>query len=142
MDHTSDHPADPTAVNPGYETRDVNIRAVLWLAAGVAAATMLAAALLWWLLTDFTHRADRRDPPTRRGLPNHPGPSGPRLQDTPLADFREFRAREDRVLSTYGWVDQEKLTVRIPINRAMELLVERGETAVTDAAASEETKEQ
>ena len=136
-----DHTTDPTTANPGYETRDVNIRAVLWLALGVAVGTVLAAALLWWLLAEFSHRAGRRDPPSRRGLPQHPGPPSPRLQDTPLADLREFREREDHTLSTYGWVDREKTAVRIPIDRAMELLIERGEAAVTGTGASAEPKE-
>ena len=38
----------------------------------------------------------------------------------------DIRANEDRILYSYGWSDEKAGTVRIPIERAMELLVERG----------------
>lgn len=36
--------------------------------------------------------------------------------------LEELRTREQEELTTYGWVDKEKGTVRIPIERAMELV--------------------
>lgn len=36
----------------------------------------------------------------------------------------ELRAQEHETLTTYGWVDQEKGTVRIPLERATELVIE------------------
>ena len=42
------------------------------------------------------------------------------------------RAAEEKVLQTYGWVDKEQKIVRIPIDRAMELLAERGLPARKD----------
>ena len=35
-----------------------------------------------------------------------------------------LRAEEAEVLTTYGWVDQEKGTVRIPVDRAADLVLE------------------
>jgi hypothetical protein len=55
-------------------------------------------------------------------------PPEPRLQVAPAEDLRALRAREEEVLRTYGWVNREKGVVRIPIERAMELLVERERT--------------
>lgn len=37
-----------------------------------------------------------------------------------------LRLREERILSTYGWTDETAGTVRIPIDRAVELLLKRG----------------
>jgi hypothetical protein len=37
-----------------------------------------------------------------------------------------LQAHEDELLNNYGWVDQDAEVVRIPIERAMELLLERG----------------
>lgn len=36
----------------------------------------------------------------------------------------DLRVQEAETLSTYGWVDQEKGTVRIPVERATELVIE------------------
>jgi len=37
-----------------------------------------------------------------------------------------MRAREDEILTTYGWVDRNAGIVRIPIDAAMKLTLERG----------------
>ena len=53
-------------------------------------------------------------------------PAGARLQPFPVNEHYEFRQREDAVLQQYGWVDEEKGVVRMPIADAMKLAVERG----------------
>ncbi|MBB3230943.1 hypothetical protein [Halomonas stenophila] len=50
----------------------------------------------------------------------------PRLQAIPQRDLAAFEARMTRELTHYGWVDREAGIVRLPIERAMALLVERG----------------
>ncbi len=52
-------------------------------------------------------------------------PPEPRLQADPLGDLRALRAEEDALLHGYGWADRQAGTVRIPIERAIELLAER-----------------
>ena len=42
--------------------------------------------------------------------------------DTPVVDLIKMRAREDQVLRNYGWVDEQKGVVHIPIDKAKELL--------------------
>jgi hypothetical protein len=58
---------------------------------------------------------------------------GPRLQYAPYLDLRQLRAREDTVLETYGWVNQKSGVVRMPIERAIDLLAQRGLPARTGA---------
>ncbi len=53
-------------------------------------------------------------------------PPEPRLQANAVEDLRQMRAVEDQVLNSYGWVDRKKGVVRIPIDRAIELLAQRG----------------
>jgi hypothetical protein len=51
----------------------------------------------------------------------------PRVQaDDGNQDVADLHAREDLLLSNYTWVDESKGTVRIPIERAMELVAQRG----------------
>ena len=40
--------------------------------------------------------------------------------------YREFKAEANERLSTYGWMDRQTNTVHIPIDRAIDLTVERG----------------
>jgi hypothetical protein len=51
----------------------------------------------------------------------------PRVQtDDGNQDVADLHAREDLLLTNYTWVDPAKGTVRIPIERAMELIAQRG----------------
>ena len=51
---------------------------------------------------------------------------GTRLEVKPGASLAELRAAEDADLNSYGWIDRNSGTIRIPIERAMQLLLERG----------------
>jgi hypothetical protein len=53
-------------------------------------------------------------------------PPPPRIEEHPSIDIQQLHAQEDHVLSTYGWTDKNAGVVRIPIDRAMELQLERG----------------
>jgi hypothetical protein len=50
----------------------------------------------------------------------------PRLEVKPGANLADLRAAEEADLNSYGWVDRNAGTVRIPIDRAMQLLGQRG----------------
>ena len=53
-------------------------------------------------------------------------PPPPLLQPDPVADLHNMRAQEDQILQGYAWIDQNNGKIRIPIARAMQLLVQRG----------------
>ena len=50
----------------------------------------------------------------------------PRLETDERGQIRQFRLSEEQRLHSYGWVDQNAGIVRIPIDRAMDLIAERG----------------
>ena len=50
----------------------------------------------------------------------------PRLENDESKNFNEGRLAEEKTLYSYGWADQQAGTVHIPIERAMDLLVQRG----------------
>ena len=50
----------------------------------------------------------------------------PRLETDETTEINNFRMQEEQTLNSYGWVDQSTGVARIPIDRAMEILVERG----------------
>ncbi|HVW10518.1 MAG TPA: hypothetical protein VHC90_18145, partial [Bryobacteraceae bacterium] len=49
-------------------------------------------------------------------------PSGPRLQGDPQRELKAMHDDEDMLLSSYGWVDQAKGTVHIPIDQAIDMV--------------------
>jgi hypothetical protein len=50
----------------------------------------------------------------------------PRLEVKPGASLVQLRAAENADLNSYGWIDRTTGTVRVPIDRAMQLLLDRG----------------
>lgn len=50
----------------------------------------------------------------------------PRLETSERTELNSFRRQEENTLKTYGWVDEKAGVVRIPIDRAMQLIVQRG----------------
>lgn len=53
-------------------------------------------------------------------------PPGPNLQLDEPATLQTFEAQELKELTTYGWLDKGTGSVRLPIDRAKELILERG----------------
>ena len=51
---------------------------------------------------------------------------GPQLEMDERGQLNDIRIDEAETLNSYDWVDQKAGTVRIPIDRAMDLIVQRG----------------
>jgi hypothetical protein len=66
------------------------------------------------------------------------GPA-PRLLVHEPQNLDAFRKHETEVLTTYGWVDRNTGAIRMPIDRAKDLLLERG--LATRAATPMESKD-
>ena len=64
----------------------------------------------------------------------------PRLETNEPTEIREFRLKEEQTLHSYGWVDKDAGTVRIPIDRAMQLVAQRGLPVRPQAAATAPAK--
>lgn len=114
------------AVNePGYETRDAGVKGILW-AGGILAVLAVVAALVAFGLFQFLYRRPQLVPPNPMAAEQQEFPTEPRLEANPAAGYQELRSTEQQRLDSYGWVDREKGIVHIPIERAMEIQLERG----------------
>lgn len=117
--------AEPS-VESGHEVSDINPKRVAMV--GLALATVIALVLLvTYGLFQYFYRGETPTRPlpsplsyTREATPE------PRLSIEPGKDLKTLESEEDAVLKTYGWIDREKGIVRIPIDRAIEILAERG----------------
>jgi hypothetical protein len=50
----------------------------------------------------------------------------PRLQHDPQGDMRDYRARAEQESHSYGWIDRNQGTVRIPVEEASRRVLDRG----------------
>ena len=107
----------------GHETTDVNVWAVGKFAIGLVVVCVVSIALLFGLLKFFQSREETSVANTVEPTKLFPEPQ---LQKTPIPDLKAIRAEEDKLLNGYAWVDQPKGVVRIPVDRAIEVLAHRG----------------
>ena len=124
------HAESPRVDSPDvrHEESDVNIRAIFGFGIGLAVAGIVISFVVWLLFQHFEARESRKVTP-EFPLAAQQGnrlPPEPRLQTNPRADLADLRAQEENVLETYGWVDKNASVVRIPIEEAMKLTVQRG----------------
>jgi hypothetical protein len=111
-----------------HEKSDANITAVLGFGAGLFA-VIVAVCLIILGLFGFFDRREGVQAPSEYPLAAAQGqrvPPEPRLQTDPRQDLANLRAKEDEQLGSYGWVDKNAGVVRIPIDAAMRLTLERG----------------
>jgi hypothetical protein len=119
-----------------YEKTDVQSAKVVRAGVGLLAVVAVFFALMWMLqgvLLRFEQNAQVPPHPLASTLARSEPPL-PRLQPNPRADLLALRAEEDAVLKTYAWVDKGRGIVRVPIERAIEVLAQRGLPARTGAA--------
>ena len=59
-------------------------------------------------------------------LPNKPEalPQGTKTPEERAAILRDLRAHEAEIANSYGWIDQSKGIVRVPIDRAVQLTID------------------
>lgn len=109
----------------GHEATDAPVGAIAVGAVAVAVGLVAILALCVGLFRVFSGlRTEAPANPMAATAPRFP--PEPRLELTPGLDYQQLRAEEDRVLSTYGWVDRKAGRIRIPVDRALELQLERG----------------
>jgi len=109
----------------GHEPSDVRAGRLLWIGVAIAMVLLLTIGGLYGMFSFFQSRPPAAQPPSALGGAQ-PTPPGPRLQTDPVADWQDLRGTEEANLHSYGWADQKAGKVRIPIDRAMDLLAQRG----------------
>ena len=110
---------------PRYETRDVASRSMVWSAIGLVALTVAGLAASWIVMTYFV-RVQKLGPPASPFDQTRTIPPAPRLSVRPVEELKKHMEGDKTRLNGYGWVDQNAGTVHIPIERAMELSLEKG----------------
>ena len=109
----------------GYEDDDVSVGRLFAFAAGVAALVILGV-LGSAVVFHFFVSHQPLGPPASPFEDVRQLPPEPRLQTTAPQDLKQYREGQDDILGSYGWVDIKAGIVRIPVERAMEVLLQKG----------------
>jgi hypothetical protein len=130
--------SDPHATNgqaaPGHETSDASPGSVAGFELALLVLAAFAMALMAGLFYYLTERESVADTSRSPLAAERTAPPAPNLQISPTADLKQLRAEEEDRIRTYGWVDKEQQIVRIPLEKAMEIVAARGVPAALPAA--------
>jgi hypothetical protein len=128
-DHRHDHDIElPDITRPevGHERSDVNITALVQFGIGLAALAVVSFVLIWVFYRVMEGVHGGPIPPTGLNVTANALPPEPRLQQTPITDLKSVLDAQNQLLTTYGWIDRQHGVVRVPIDRAIDLLAQRG----------------
>lgn len=143
------HEPQEIDASAGYEKSDVRIIGIVVFLLALAIFVAVTGVLCYGIGKVFNAQMNKEDGPNSKwtqtvdvrqlgNLPSSPDLQNkvaalmqqfptPRVQtDDGNQDVVDLHEREDLLLDHYTWVDQSKGTVRIPIERAMELIAQQG----------------
>lgn len=148
-DFLSSHGPEKIDASKGFEQTDVRVTGIVVFLTALAIFVAVTGVLCYGIGKVINVELNREDGPNTKwtktvelrdlgNLPNNPqlqdkvaelahGFPTPRVQtDDGNEDTAELHEREDLLLNYYSWADRSKGEVRIPIERAMELIAQRG----------------
>jgi hypothetical protein len=118
----SEHGENNPAVK--FERRDVNTRTIL-IFVGVLFLTLLVTFVSMRGLFGYFSETQNLGPGASPFDNSRVLPPSPRLQVDPAVDLDQVRQSQNEMLNSYGWADKATGKVRVPIDRAMNMLIER-----------------
>jgi hypothetical protein len=124
---TETQTSEPRHEQTHFEHSDVFGRGVVITGILVFVGVWITAAVVLLFFNWLKHEHDVTSPPPLPAqLHGNPMPPEPRLQTSPRQDLKAMRTNEDWNLSHYAWVDKSAGRVSIPIDRAIEIVAQRG----------------
>jgi hypothetical protein len=111
----------------GYEKRDISVGVVALFAASLIVALVVVHYLALGTFHHLARQSSTYPPPSPLAAAREKL-TGPRLLVNQNLDMERFRASEDSLLNSYGWVDRNQGIVRIPIDRAIDLVAQNGKS--------------
>ena len=110
-----------------HEAADISMRGIVSFVILLAVVTLAIQGAMYGVFRVFDRMEAASDPDVSPlATPANQAPADPRLQTTPWADLKTLRAQESSYLHGYGWVDQPAGVAHISIDRAKELLLQKG----------------
>jgi hypothetical protein len=119
----------PEPARKGHEKRDANVKWIFGLLLFLLVSVLAIHFILAWWFQGLKHSpapAGRWQPTARNAGVVPASRIFPRLQISAPLDLKAFRQREEAELTTSGWINWTSGIVRIPIEQAMELVLQEG----------------
>ncbi|MGH9712440.1 MAG: hypothetical protein ACRD5M_03975 [Candidatus Acidiferrales bacterium] len=109
----------------GYEHSDADVPSLVKFGLTLLVILVVVSLSMWRMFLYFA-KSQQLGPPASPFENARVLPPQPRLQVQPQLDLRMYCEGQLQLLNTYGWVDPQNDVVRIPVDRAMDLIIQRG----------------
>jgi hypothetical protein len=125
MSMETKHPGQEGHRTPeeNYEHSDANVSGVLKSGVWLAVLLVVVFVSMRWTF----HKMSEMTPMGEAASPFHDSremPPAPRLQVDPQTELHDYCASQVQSLTTYGWKDSQAGIVQIPVDRAIDLMIE------------------
>ncbi|HRI88080.1 MAG TPA: hypothetical protein PK869_07445 [Candidatus Hydrogenedentes bacterium] len=124
------HPSEKPTVHEhgvtGYEKRDVVAMPVVKQFAWLVIITVVSAIVALWVWRDGEAGNSQHSVAITPTAEERSLPPLPRLQERPSVDIQAYREAEHAQISGYKWIDKTAGIVQIPVERALEIVAEKG----------------
>lgn len=137
-DHEKKHGEHDSQV--AWERKDINIFQVSAFGIGLLLSCLVVVFAVWGLFNFMFAQEEKKNIGTATELMRKERPAlppEPRLQGNPKQEIKDLRADETTILTSYGWLDPAKGTVRIPIDEAIDLVAKKGLPSKPSPAGSD-----
>ena len=121
MSHNTS-PGRVPPVQPGQHSFDLNVRFIHWFSVGILVLIVVTAAAAFAMLGGFRIPLPRAASAAATDTQRSATLPFATLQSAPQDDLRSYRRGKATALEGYRWVDRADGIVRIPIERAIELV--------------------
>jgi hypothetical protein len=120
---------EPPNESAGYEKSDASIGALLQFGFWLAVVIVVTLVAMSWAFKYFSRIAPLGQPAAPSAVVNpnfRQLPPSPMVQAQPHEDLVDFCRQQEQDVNTFGWVDRQSGIVRVPISRAMDLVLAKG----------------
>jgi hypothetical protein len=115
----------PEPRTAAYERTDADPFGIALVGGALVIGGVITFIVIWLLLGGLDRARPSIGSTSRHLAPTETAPD-PKLQTDEAADLARLRAAENAALTTYGWIDRAHGVIRIPIDRSIDLTLQRG----------------
>lgn len=108
-----------------YESKDANVKTIMWVSIFAilsAIVVFISIGVLFFNLKSFFEKKTLKTAPANL-IAERKGPPHPLLEINPRPKNKDHLAKERQLLNSYEWLDKDKGILRVPVKKAIEILL-------------------
>lgn len=109
-----------------YETTDAKAKPILYYGIALLLLTLVSLVLMWFFYAALDKYETSQDTPSFFVKDERWQAPDIQLETHPSKERQEYAKEQEELQSSYGWIDPANEIVRVPVERAVEIALEKG----------------